>query len=151
MKKQIAFALGAMLLSATTILAADLPPGKWWRRPEIVNQLALTEDQQNKLETIFRTSASDLIDLKGEVEKQNIALRGELDQPKLDRTRIRAAAAHLSEARSKLFERELMLLVDMRGVLSETQWNKMRTALDRRDEQRGAQQGMPGMRRQPRR
>jgi len=77
MKKQIAFALGAMLLIATTIVAADLPPGKWWRRPEIVSQLALTEDQQNKLETIFRSSAGDLIDLKGEVEKQNIALRGE--------------------------------------------------------------------------
>jgi Spy/CpxP family protein refolding chaperone len=120
------------------------------RRPEIVTQLALTEDQQNKLETIFRTSANDLIDLKGEVEKQNIALRGELDQPQLDRKSIRAAAARLSEARSKLFERELMLLVDMRSVLTESQWNRMRTALERRDERQRPQMQAP-MRRQPRR
>ena len=30
--------------------AADLPPGKWWRRPEIVQKLELTEDQQNRLD-----------------------------------------------------------------------------------------------------
>jgi Spy/CpxP family protein refolding chaperone len=152
MTRRLAFAPGAMLcvmlFLAATVFAADLPPGKWWRRPEIVTQLALTEDQQNKLETIFRTSANDLIDLKGEVEKQNIALRGELDQPQLDRKNIRAAAARLSEARSKLFERELMLLVDMRSVLTESQWNRMRTALERRDERQPMQ---APMRRQPRR
>ena len=150
MKKPLAFALGAMLLTMT-VLAADLPPGKWWRQPEIVRQLAITDEQQTKLENIFRTSANDLIDLKGEVEKQNIALRGELDQPQLDRARIRAAAAHLSDARSRLFERELMLLVDMRSVLTETQWNRMRTALERRrDETGGMQRAVPPMRR-PRR
>jgi Spy/CpxP family protein refolding chaperone len=150
MTRRLAFALGAMLLAATTIFAADLPPGKWWRRPEIVRQLALTEEQQTRLETIFRSSANDLIDLKGEVEKQNIALRGELDQPQLDRNRIRAAATRLSEARSKLFERELMLLVDMRSALTESQWNRMRSALDRREEGQPRPQQGP-MRRQPRR
>lgn len=134
MNNRIAFALGAMLLTATMIVAADLPPGKWWRRPEIVNQLALTPEQQSKLEDAFRASANDLIDLRGEVEKQNIALRAELDQPKLDRARIRTAAARLGEARAKLFDRELMMLVDMRSVLTEQQWNRMRTAIEQREE-----------------
>jgi hypothetical protein len=42
-----------------------------------------------------------------------------------------------------MFERELMLLVDMRSVLTETQWNRMRTALERREEQRPQMQGGP--------
>jgi Spy/CpxP family protein refolding chaperone len=138
-RTRLAFALAAILLTSS-LLAADLPPGKWWRRPEIVTQLGLTTEQQNRLETIFRNSASDLIDLRGEVEKQNVALRGELDQPTLDRGRIRAIANRLSDARTRLFERELMMLVDMRTVLTEPQWNRMRDALEQRRDQMQQQQ-----------
>ena len=108
---------------------ANLPPGKWWRRPEVVQILNLSEEQQEKLETIFRTSSSDLIDLRGEVEKSNITLRGDLDQAQLDRVAIRRDAQKLSDARGRLFERELMMLADMRGVLNESQWNRMRSGL----------------------
>jgi hypothetical protein len=71
------------------------------------------------------------------VEKENIALRGELDQKQLNRQVIQQIAARLSEARSHLFERELMMLVDMRGVLNEDQWNRLRAELDRMKQQQG--------------
>jgi len=138
----IAFAIAAFAASAF----AQLPPGKWWRRPEIINQLALTEDQQTRLDGIFRVSAGDLIDLRGDVEKQNIALRGELDQPQLNRANIRKIAAQLNEARGRLFERELSMLVDMRAVLSDQQWNHMRSELDRLRE--NGQQQLPRKMRQ---
>ena len=131
MKRIVPIAL-ALLTLAGAAFAADLPPGKWWRRPEIVQALGLSDDQQTKLDAIFRNSASDLIDLRGAVEKQNITLRGELDQPQLNRADIQRAAAKLSEARARLFERELMMLVDMRAVLSEPQWNRMRSELESR-------------------
>jgi Spy/CpxP family protein refolding chaperone len=127
-----------VLVFATSAFAQNLPPGKWWRRPEIVQSLNLAEEQQNKLETIFRTASGDLIDLRGEVEKQNIALRGDLDQSQLDRATIRKDAQRLSDARTRLFERELMMLVDMRSVLNDSQWDRMRAQLDRF----GAQQQM---------
>jgi len=124
--------LGALVVVfATSAFAQNLPPGKWWRRPEIVQSLNLSEEQQNKLETAFRTASSDLIDLRGEVEKQNIALRGDLDQSQLDRATIRRDAQRLSDARTRLFERELMMLVDMRAVLNDSQWDRMRSQLDR--------------------
>src|ERR1700694_3487490 len=106
-----------------------LRPGKWWRRPEIVQILTLSEEQQEKLETIFRNASSDLIDLRGEVEKQNINLHGELDQQQLDRAVIRRDAQKLSDARGRLFERELTMLIDMRAVLNDSQWNRMRNGL----------------------
>jgi Spy/CpxP family protein refolding chaperone len=120
-----------VLVFATSAFAQNLPPGKWWRRPEIVQSLNLSEEQQNKLENIFRTSSGDLIDLRGDVEKLNINLRGDLDQPQLERAAIRRDAQRLSEARAKLFERELMMLVDMRAVLNDSQWERMRSQLDR--------------------
>jgi len=117
------------LLVAASAFAQGLPPGKWWRRPEIVQVLNLSEEQQDKLEAIFRTASNDLIDLRGEVEKQNINLRGDLDQAQLDRAAIRRNAQKLSEARGRLFERELMMLVDMRAVMNDAQWNRMRSGL----------------------
>ena len=134
----------AILFFATTVMAADLPPGRWWRQPAIVQMLVLTDDQQSRLETIFRGNANDLIDLKAEVEKSNIALRGELDRPQLDRAAIRRIAVRLNDARARLFERELMMLVDMRSVLNDTQWNHLRSELDRLN--RGQQQQRPRQR-----
>ena len=128
-----------VLVFATSAFAQNLPPGKWWRRPEIVQSLNISEEQQNKLENIFRTSSGDLIDLRGEVEKLNINLRADLDQSQLDRAAIRKDAQRLSDARTRLFERELMMLVDMRGVLNDSQWDRMRNQLERF----GAQQLRP--------
>jgi hypothetical protein len=133
---------------AGAAFAADLPPGKWWRRPEIVQALGLSDDQQTRLDAIFRSSAADLIDLRGAVEKQNIVLRGELDQPQLNRADIQRAAAKLTEARGRLFERELMMLVDMRAVLTEPQWNRMRSELESRRPMQQQQQRGPMQQRQ---
>ncbi len=124
-------ALFAFFVLIATSAFAQLPPGKWWRRPEIIQTLALTEDQQDKLDAIFRGAANDLIDTKAEIDKGSIALRGELDKPQLDRNAIRAIAQRINQARSRKFERELMMFADMRAVLTDVQWNHMRNELDR--------------------
>ena len=143
--KRLLFTLLLLLVTASAF-AADLPPGKWWRRPELINQLNLSEEQQERLDSTYVAAAPDLIDLRGAVEKANIALRSELDQPQLDRQKIRAFATRLSEARGRLFDRELMMLVDMRSVLTDTQWNRMRTLLERLG---NAGQQMPQQRMRP--
>lgn len=132
MTRRIALAAAALFI-AISAFGQQLPPGKWWRRPDVIQNLNLTDDQQDKLEHIFRGAAADLIDLRGEVEKSNIALRGELDRPQLDAAAIHRIAMRLNEARGKLFDRELGMLVEMRGVLTDPQWNRMRNMLDKLD------------------
>jgi Spy/CpxP family protein refolding chaperone len=136
MTKRIALAALLMLVASAALAQLNMPPGKWWRKPEIIQVLNLTEEQQDRLDNIFATSASDLIDLRGEVEKQSIVLRTAIDRPQLDRDAIRQAAQKLNDARGRQFQRELMMLVDMRGVLNDAQWNRMRNVLDRLSQQR---------------
>jgi Spy/CpxP family protein refolding chaperone len=136
------YGIAAALLFVAAIAAAQgppgpLPPGKWWQKPEVVRHLELTSPQQQKLDEIFRTAANELIDARGEAEKQQIALRSELERPQLRKKDIQAIATKLSEARAKLFERELMMLVDMRSVLNDAQWEKLRRHMDERGERRG--------------
>ena len=127
------FLLGAamVLTLAMSVSAAPLPPGKWWRRPEFATNLQLTNDQQVHLDLIVRLAANDLIDLRADAEKTSIAIRSELDQPQINRENLRKLAAKLSETQGKLFDKELMMLVDMRSVLSDDQWSRLRSELDR--------------------
>lgn len=148
MTKRIALAALLMLVASAALAQLNMPPGKWWRRAEIVREMNLSEEQQDRLENVFAASASDLIDLRGEVEKQSIALRAAIDRPQLDRDAIRQLAQRLNDARGRQFQRELMMLVDMRGVLTDAQWNRMRNALDRLGERR---QDRPNPQQEPKR
>jgi Spy/CpxP family protein refolding chaperone len=147
------FLFAAALLAATFIAEAQqLPPGKWWRREEVVRQLELTREQQDKLDEVFRATADDLIDAKASVDKLQVALRGELDRTQLRRQELQRLAAQLSQARGKLFEREVMMLADMRGILDQEQWTRLRTHLDRMQERRPRGDGPgDGQQRQPQR
>jgi hypothetical protein len=124
------------VLACAAIAQAQTPPGKWWQRPEVIQELQLTNDQQERLDTIFRAAANELIDAKGDVDKLQIAIRGELDRAQIRKAELQRIAAQLSAARGKLFERELMMLVDMRAVLNDQQWKRARHLLDRGQEQR---------------
>jgi hypothetical protein len=99
---------------------------------------------------VFRRAADDLIDAKASVEKLQIALRGELDRTQLRRQELQRLAAQLTAARGKLFEHELMMLADMRGILNPEQWTRLRTHLDRmQDRMRGEPQQRQPQRRRP--
>ncbi|MGA7617439.1 MAG: periplasmic heavy metal sensor [Thermoanaerobaculia bacterium] len=131
--KRIVPMILAIAALATSLPAQQLPRGKWWTRPEVVQRLGLTSEQQEKLDAIFQAAAPQLIDFKAEVEKAAVALRGEIDRPELDRERVERAAARINDARGRLFQRELAMLVDMRSVLSTEQWNRFRSVLERMD------------------
>jgi hypothetical protein len=131
MRKTFALIILAVSLVTATASAQQMPPGRWWRRPEITRTLGLTADQQSRLDAIFRGAANELIDRRADVEKAMIALRGELDQPQLNRANIERLAQRVGEARSKQFEREVIMLVEMRGALNDDQWQSLRAHLDR--------------------
>jgi hypothetical protein len=138
----------ALILAATIAQAQPMPQGKWWRRAEVVRQLELTADQQERLDDVFRDASDGLIDAKAAVEKLQIRLRGEIDRPVLRRADIQRIAGELNAARGRLFERELMMLVDMRSVLNESQWNRFRQHLDRMPgHAQKPGEGRPGMNR----
>ena len=149
------FLVAAILFaSAATAIAQPMamPPGKWWQRPEIVQELQLTADQQQRLDAVFRAAANDLIDTKASIEKLQLAIRGELDRSPIRRAELQRIVGQLNASRGRLFELELMMLVDMRGVLQDEQWVKIRTHLDRMHEQRGGgdrRGGPPPRRRKP--
>lgn len=141
----------AVLACAAVAQAQNLPPGKWWQRPEIIQELQLTNEQQDRLDEIFRGAADGLIDARAAIDKLHVQIRGELDRPQVRKAELLKLADQLSDARGKLFSRELEMLIDMRAVLNQQQWTRMRRHLDERREDRPRPQGMQPMPPQQRR
>lgn len=148
----LALALFGLTTSAIAQPASPgFPAGKWWERPAVIDRLKLSTDQRGKLDEVFGANADQLIDLRADVERLSISLRAEMDRQRVDRAVVQKTTARLNDARAKLFEREILMFVDMRQVLTEEQWATFRNVLDKQREQKMQRGGdrRPGQGRPP--
>ena len=139
MKKFVVSAFVALTALTAAAAPPDMPRGRWWKNPGVAERLGLDAAQQGRLDAIFQAAANDLIDRRGDIQKLTVALRTELERPQLDRQALQQVAARLSAARGRLFERELMMLADIREVLTTAQWMQLRQHVDRRGKPRPRQ------------
>ena len=66
----------AMLIPAVAG-AQNLPPGKWWKRPDVVQHLGLSMTQQDQLEQNLPGPGRHVDRSARQIEKASIALRSE--------------------------------------------------------------------------
>jgi Spy/CpxP family protein refolding chaperone len=129
----LALAAAAVAATAATAQMPEVPPGKWWKRPAIVRELGLTAEQQEKLDAIFAKNRRDFIDLKADLEKRQLDVEELMSRKDSDPKKVSAAIDAAEQARAKLRKAVAMMILDMRGVLTEAQW---KTVVERRDEWR---------------
>lgn len=107
---------------------ADLriaPPGMWWKNPDIIQKLSLTADQQKRMDDIFQQSRLQLIDLKANVEKQEVTLEPMLSANPPDTNKVLGQIDKVASARAELEKANAKMLLGIRGVLSADQWTKL--------------------------
>ena len=110
------------------------PPGMWWKNPDLVQKLTLTADQQKKMDDIFQQARLQLIDLKANVEKQEVLLEPMLSANPPDTNKVLAQIDHVASARAELEKANARMLLSIRGVLSADQWTKLQA--EQRDNRR---------------
>lgn len=104
------------------------PPGMWWKNPDLVQKLSLTADQQKRMDDIFQQSRLQLIDLKANLEKQEVTLEPMLDANPPDTNKILAQIDKTAQARAELEKGNARMLLGIRNVLSPDQWTKLQAA-----------------------
>jgi Spy/CpxP family protein refolding chaperone len=112
-------------LAAPVAVAAELPEGKWWKRPRIAAEINLTADQTREIEGIFTRSRPRLIDLKADLEKKQGDLQDALDDPNADRRTIAARVEAVEDARGELQKTRILMVLDMKQVLKPDQWDRL--------------------------
>ena len=101
------------------------PPGLWWKNPMLVQQIGITPDQQKKMDDILQQSRLQLIDLKANVERQELLLHPMLDANPPDTAKVLAQIDKLAQARADLEKSNAKMLLGIRTVLTPDQWTKL--------------------------
>ena len=110
------------------------PPGIWWKNPDLIQKLTITPDQQKRMDDIFQQSRLQLIDLKANVEKQEVLLEPMLAANPPDTNRILAQIDKTAQARAELEKANAKMLLGIRTVLTPDQWTKLQA--EERDNRR---------------
>jgi Spy/CpxP family protein refolding chaperone len=118
------------------------PPGLWWKNPDTIQKLSLTDDQQKKMNAIFQDSRLKLIDLKASLEKQEVILQPMLDANPPDTNKVLAQIDHVAQARAELEKANAKMLLGIRGILTADQWTKLQA--DRGSSRRSMYKGSGG-------
>jgi Spy/CpxP family protein refolding chaperone len=122
------------------------PMGMWWKNPEVVQRVGLTPEQTGKMEEIFQKSRLQLIDLKANVERQEVTLEPLLDANPVDTKKTLLQIGKVADARAELEKANAGMLLGIRGVLTPEQWTKLHADGRRHGEMMkgGRPDGMPG-------
>ncbi|MDP9049231.1 MAG: Spy/CpxP family protein refolding chaperone [Acidobacteriota bacterium] len=102
------------------------PSGMWWKNPTVVQRLTLTADQTKKMDDIFQQSRLQLIDLKANVEKQQVMLEPLLSANPVDTAKAMTQIDKVAQSRADLEKADAKMLLGIRAVLTADQWTKLR-------------------------
>ncbi len=91
------------------------PPGMWWKNPDLAQKISLSADQQKRMDDIFQQSRLQLIDLKANVEKQEVMLEPMLSANPPDTNKVLAQIDHVAGARAELEKANARMLLGIRG------------------------------------
>jgi Spy/CpxP family protein refolding chaperone len=103
------------------------PPGIWWHNPDLVQKLTLTPDQQKRMDDILQQSRLQLVDLRANVEKQELLMEPMLAANPPDTNKVLAQIDHTAQARAELEKANAKMLLGIRNVLTPDQWSKLQT------------------------
>ena len=117
------------------------PMGMWWKDPEVVQRIGLTPDQTGKMEEIFQKSRLQLIDLKANVERQEVTLEPLLDANPVDTKKALFQIGKVADARAELEKANAGMLLGLRGVLTPEQWTKLHAGWRHGDMMKGDHPG----------
>ena len=121
------------------------PPGIWWHNPDLIQKLNLTPDQQKRMDDILQQSRLQLIDLRANVEKQEVLMEPMLATNPPDTNKILAQIDHTAQARAELEKANAKMLLGIRNVLTPDQWTKLQAEQrDRRSMRMRREGGTPG-------
>ncbi len=101
--------------------------GAWWKNSEIVSKLQLSEEQVRKIEDTYLNHRLKLIDLRANLEKQEVQLEPLLDADRPDEGKVATQIDEITAARGRLEKENALMMLAIRRVLTVDQWKKLQT------------------------
>ena len=94
-----------------------VPPGKWWKMPRVAEELSLTKEEKEKMDTLYLEHRRGMIDLRGEVARERLEIEHILDSSAFDAAVCMDRFKKLQEASNKVATERFRFLVRVRELL----------------------------------
>ena len=125
MKKVVLLALVFVFALSGISMARDpgsrreegMPPGKWWKVPQVAERLSLTEEERQKLDTMYLEHRHRMIDLRTQVEKERLELEQLLDSTSFDPAASMERFKKLQDTHRALATERFQFLLQVRSLL----------------------------------
>jgi Spy/CpxP family protein refolding chaperone len=128
------FRISLNLLVATAILlfpsissATDIPPGRWWRVPYFSEQLNITDQQKEELDSLFDHNRDRLQELKKQMEQEKRDLMEMIDQEHLNENAATGQMKKLENTRTILSATRFSYSLEVRKLLGHDRFQQLKT------------------------
>jgi Spy/CpxP family protein refolding chaperone len=101
--------------------------GRWWTRPQVAQRLGLTADQTKKMDDVFQQYRLKLIDLNATVQREELIMEPLVSAEQPDEAKIVAQIDKVAQARAELEKANARMLLGIRRLLTQEQWNKLKS------------------------
>ena len=102
-----------------------LPPGIWWKNPDLIQKLALTADQQKKMDGVFAANRPQLLESYNALQREESNLEALNKEKKPDEAKIFASIDAVAQARAALAKANAHMLLQVREQLDAEQNTRM--------------------------
>ena len=113
-----------------------IPLGKWWQNSAGVENLNLTQEEVDTLDTAFNTRARKFMELKHAIELEQFELNSLMESKTLDEPALMAQFKKLESARANLSRERFQYYVQIRKILGPDRFQKIKTFRQRMQQQR---------------
>lgn len=118
--------------------------GRWWDKPELAQQLNLTDQQKKQMDDIFLQHRLKLIDLHANLDKQETLLQPMIEADQPDEAKILSQIDAVAQARAELEKANARMLFDIRKTLTPDQWQKLKAMREEHHKMMRHGPGEPG-------
>ena len=109
----------------------SMPPGKWWRLPEVAEKLALTKEEQEKMNAMYLQHRRQMIDLRSKVAKERLELEELFESENFDASNCMARFKAMQEVMTRLGSERFSLLVQVRELLGSDRFRTLKDEFQR--------------------
>ena len=99
--------------------------GRWWDNQQIIDKLKLTDDQRKQFDRILQEHREQLIDLRANLEKTELALEPLVRDDQPNESSILAQIDKVAQARAELEKANARYLLALRSKLTPDQWKQV--------------------------
>ena len=143
MKKVLLLTLICFLASLCYCLAKDhkteachnsgtIPPGTWWKTPEVAKDLNLTTEEQKQLNDLYLENRRKMVDFQSQVKKERIELEKLFDAESLNEAECLDQFRKIQNTKEHKAVENFSFIANVRKLLGKDRFQRLKGKIQKR-------------------